>query len=233
MNDYIEMKRDDERGWWFDIESTAASCSEQVEEIIQHLDGLYDAFDDFIVPKKVNVVYRILREDLPLSDMSTELREATPGYAYTKTLESEDGVGKTEVHQIIEKLRQQPLYVRTVRFKENDVKMELESGTHYIGRSDPRYVDPKYPPNAEKEPLFGPIRPYKLSISDTKRGMEEGFPYYLPVRVHSDIWFADSWVGRRNRQNLIEFLESIETYLPVRSVEREPPDRLEQLKSIY
>lgn len=235
MKDYLEANVDDERAWWFYIASNAEDCKEQVEEMIKRIDGLYDAFGDFIIPTKVNIGYRFLPENLPLSDFSTVPGKGHPGKPQKKTFYSADGVEKSKLHHTIQDLKNQPVYIPIVAIKKNKVKLELESGTHYLGCSDPRYRYPNTNRSSGDGPFWEPIKPKKLHLSDRKAGAKRGFPfsYLLPVNLHTDIWFEDSELGQRNRQNLVEFLEAIETHLPVLTIRREPGVSAEQLKRVY
>lgn len=233
MTNYIETNYDEETQWGFLIQSSVDKCDDQAEEMLKRLSGLFDAFGEFIIPTEVNVSCHTLSENQPMSKCLTE---ATSSTLERKTIRSEEGIKESDIHKNIQEYQDRTTYIHGITIDRNKVKIELESGIHYLGCDDSQYGYPETSQSSDQVPLWEPINPKKLIHNDWEAGVKEGYPfsYWLPVGIHSDIWFEDSELGQRNRENLTNFLEAIESNLPVFRVDREPGlHTVEQLKSVY
>lgn len=233
MTDYLEANLDENTYWRFMIDSTAKTCNHQSEEVFQHLERLFDAFNDFIIPTEMSVNCRLMTENLGISDCLSQAKSA-PFKSHTFEVEQCDNT--THIEEDIDNSHNNSLYIPLFQIDQHKVKVELDSGTHYLDLESPRYRYPEQFTSSQENPLYEPVKPWSFFHSDWERGVEKGHPfsYTFRVSVHSDIWFQETDLGRRNRKNLAKFLQDVETNLPVFSVERKAGyQSIEKLEQIY
>lgn len=231
MTDFLEANFDEDTAWFLYIGSDAVTIDDQATEMLQHLSGLFDAFGDFIIPTKVTLHCRELAGNDTISERKSEARDA-PYRKHTYT--SAEGV---ELTTIMDDFRQlNDLYISQVSIDDHKVKIELESGIYCISCDSPRYRYPEDSSATIEDPIWEPVDPGYMNFGDWDgvENDETPFSYLFPVSLHSDIWYEETDLAKRNQQNLREFLERVETNLPVISVRRERGlHSPEQLKEIY
>lgn len=200
--------------WEFVSPSSATTCAEQAEEMVQFCVQLYSAFGEFLVPIEIGYTISLYERDIDLRPDSDTSKEVS------RVLRNNDGIRVSEFEQSLEVDEASIRWIPRIPFDKNRYKISLGGIDRAIERSD-------CIPYRKGEPRQG------MSVSDPLRitvnhRPSKNYPsisteHVLTVSVSmaSDIWLRTSDDGRKNRAYLVGFFEDVANTVSATSVQRD------------
>lgn len=200
--------------WEFITPSSATTCAEQADEMIQFCEKLFGAFDDFLIPIEITYPIQIFDQDRklrPNSDSSdVVLRE----------LRNDNGICGSEFAKSAEGVDSGVRWIPRIPFDKNRYKIHFSGAEHTIDRSDctPYHKNDPRPQSSIPDPLniTAQHRPV-----DRESAVTTDHVLTVSVAMHSDLWLHSSENGQNNRAYLVEFFEDIANAVSATSIKRD------------
>lgn len=215
--------------WTFFLESTANSCVEATDEVVEALNGVYTSFDDFIMPIDVWITKQNYNNE---SGSPYSHRGAQAHQVNRSRVTSEDGVSFQDIKVTLPDCRSnlETSRISYIRFYRMNVKIKLDDGEYRLGQFGEgrsrvqQYRDVPKPEISETGHPPDLLRIDISHLSDDQidpNGDHESDCFYIFVESNTDIWFEDSDIGRKNRERLLAFFERIVDNLPVYKIKQD------------
>lgn len=231
-HEHVAVHTDGDTMYWaLLVPSTAETCEEQTQEMINLCEQLFQTFGEFVTPTGVEFYVPCFPSghELPASmyddvKIKTEHRE----------LHDSAGISFDEVRAAMQIDDCPSRWIPKIEFDGNKVLVELENGPVIADRTSHTVEYRKKQP-VDQNPPRDPIELSLLHGPNSREGEIES-EYVTSVVVHllSDIWFEDTELGHANARNLAAFLERIEQTLPVEKINRSTDwYPVEELETIY
>ena len=188
--------------WEFVVTSSATTCAEHAEEMVQLCDQLYSAFGEFFLPLEIR--YSIIK-----FDQDTEIRPDTDaGELVKRELRNEDGIHVSKFVESTDIGGSAVRWIPRVPFDRNRYKIHFDGTDYPIERSDCI----SYRNGKPRQDLNIPD-PLEMTVTYRPAGnipsVTADYVLTVSVSMHSDIWLRMSDNGKQNRAYLKGFLSDI------------------------
>jgi hypothetical protein len=200
--------------WEFVVPSSATTCAEQAEEIVQFCDCLYSAFGEFLVP--IEISYGITK-----FDQDTEVRpDSNTGELVKRELRNDNGITVSEFVHSTDIDEGSVRWIPRIPFDRNRYKVHFDGTDYAIGRSE-------CTPYRNGEPRQGMTIPDPLELSVSHRPARNSLSVTtdhvltVSVMMHSDLWLRASDNGEKNREYLSSFFSDIADAVSAKSIKRD------------
>lgn len=200
--------------WEFAVSSSATTCAEQAEEMVNFCEQLYSAFGEFLVPIEISYGIRIFEQD-------TEVRpDSDTGTLVSRHLQEDNGV---DVSTFVESTKVDEVGIRwipRIPFERNGYKVHFNGSDYAIKRRD-------CTPYRKGKPRQEIAIPDPLDLSVTHRparnfsAVNTDHVLTVSIAMNSDLWLRASKNGDRNRAYLVSFFEDIAEITSAEAIKRD------------
>ena len=200
--------------WEFVVPSSATTCSEQAEEIVQFCEQVFYAFGDFFTPLEINY-------EIDVYGQNTSLRpDSDSNLVVTRQLQNNAGIRASEFVESASIDHSGVRWIPRVPFDKNRFKIHFNGTDYNVERSD-------CTPYHKGEPRPGSNIPDPLDISvhhrpaSDRTAVTEDHLLAVLISMNSDLWLQSSETGQRNRAYLVEFFEDIADAVSATMIQRD------------
>jgi len=200
--------------WEFVVESSATTCAEHAEEMVQFCDQLYGAFGEFFLPLEIR--YSIIK-----FGQDTEIRPDTDaGELVKRELRNEDGIHVSKFIESTDIGGSGVPWIPHVPFDRNRYKIHFDGTDYPIERSDCI----SYRNGKPRQELNIPD-PLEMTVTYRPAGnipsVTTDYVLTVSVSMHSDIWLRMSDNGKQNRAYLKDFFSDIADAISAELINRD------------
>lgn len=200
--------------WEFVVTSSATTCAEHAEEMVQFCDQLYSAFGEFFLPLEIK--YNITK-----FDRDTEIRPDTDaGELVKRELRNENGIHVSEFIESTDIGESGAYWIPHVLFDRNRYKIYFDRTDYQIERSDCISYQ-----NGNPRQELNISDPLEMTVAYRPAGntpsVTTDYVLTVSVSMHSDIWLRMSDNGKRNRAYLRDFFSDIADAISAEFINRD------------
>lgn len=200
--------------WEFIAPSSATTCSEQAEEMVQFCRQLYDCFGEFLVPIEVNYEIKLYEQDTTFPPASEKERTVS------RELRNEQGIHAPEFIESTVVNDPGVRYITRIPFNRNRYRVHWDGTDQAVEQSDCiRYQ------KGEPRPELNKTDPLCISAnyrrSKNYPSVTTDHVLTVTVSMKSDLWLRKTENGQRNRAYLVEFFEEIADAISTVSIQRD------------
>ena len=200
--------------WEFVVTSSATTCAEHAEEMVQFCDQLYSAFGEFFLPLEI-------RYNITKFDRDMEIRPDTDaGELVKRKLRNEDGIHASEFIESADIGGSGVRWIPRVPFDRNRYKIYFDGTDYPIERSDCI----SYRNGKPRQELNIPD-PLEMTVTYRPAGnipsVTTDYVLTVSVSMHGDIWLRMSDNGKQNRAYLKDFFSDITDAISAELINRD------------
>lgn len=215
----IQVSRNLDIHWWFEIRSDVDSCAGAMEETKHLCEKLFDAFEDFITP--ITVDYYILCYE---EATRNPYRSDSDDYSeqIDRTISNGNGLDFSDFVNSIPNNLTGDCRISGIKFTQANVQVVLQDGVYSLGEH-------KHSSNREFQPHTDPLRINLLHLPNKDiSGQYPNGHYRISISARTNIWFEESDIGQKNRDILGSFFDRLVNGLPVTRILYEVPGQSRQ-----
>jgi len=230
--DHVAIHRD--RGvmyWALIVPSRVDTCEAQAAEMVARCETLFETFEGFLDPTSIN--YHIhqfpLGQQLPVGLSDENLIQSI-----RREIQDASGVPAEMFFNSAQISESGVRWIPRVEFSGLQVKVRLNETCVFASRQNHSVAYERDEPTNESA-CHDPLEVTLLHVpNNSYPKIDTEFVTTIRVTPRSDIWFADSSIGRANARHLAAFLQKIENAFPVEVIDR-TSDWLpvEKLREVY
>lgn len=193
--------------WRFTIQPNIDSSDNSLQDSLEPGKILFETFNSFIRPYELKCGYTTDTTDISNSDrLGIEHGESEVSW---EAISSSVPLSWTELRtHITTNVSSDSMIVTAFDIEKSDVFTTLSSGDSYISRNSPLCKRWKSGKVHDSQPWFDPLS-VKLRVSPPWIDVIDGLSYRISLESHTELWFEEHSIGRKNRYRLAAFLQRI------------------------
>lgn len=215
--DHVAISTASGVGWHYIVPSTATTCAEEADEMIELCSQLFGVFGGFLTPVGVEYGIAVYATDRhpPYDDETAE-----PIASVTREIRDGSGITNSDFVTSARVPHAGARWIPQIQFDRNRLRIHFPDGDRFIDRSNCVAYAKGEPVN--RDPTWEPIEiVVKYTGNREYTNIDADYVFRIDVRLFSDVWFTETTSGKRNRDSLSEFLARLAETLPAEQIHRE------------